>query len=80
MSAPANRDNEFILALTPDQYRTVRAALDDAWYYRMGEASGIDDPDLEPYDRAALEDLERLPTLEPHDQLNRYPSADRLNA
>lgn len=42
-------------ALEPDQLVTVQVALDDAYAYRIGEADGLDDPDLDDVDRAACE-------------------------
>lgn len=42
---------------------TVRDALDDARHYRLGEASGLDDPDLDPDDREHLVRYDELAEL-----------------
>jgi hypothetical protein len=65
------------IELTADELRVVRAALDDAWQYRLGEADGPDDPSLDEYDAAALEDLDVLP-FDVFGTVGNYPSADHL--
>lgn len=42
------------LTLTQDEIDTVRRAIDDAWYYRLGDARNLADPDLDPDDRDLL--------------------------
>ena len=42
------------LTLTADELDTVRRALDDAWYYRLGDAVNLADRDLDPDDRELL--------------------------
>ena len=42
------------LHLSDAEVETLRCALDDAWYYRLGEARDLADPDLDPDDRELL--------------------------
>ena len=42
------------LRVTERELETLRELFADAWAYRLGEASGIEDPELNPHDRAAL--------------------------
>ena len=43
-----------LLDLNDHEAESLRSALDDAWYYRLGEARDLADPDLDPDDRERL--------------------------
>lgn len=66
------------VTLTPVELATLQAGLDDAWAYRLGDAYGIEDPDLDPDDARALRHLGALVTTHPVlDAGNgRYPEQD----
>lgn len=42
------------VTFTDVEWLALQAAVDDAWYYRLGEADGINDRALDPEDRAHL--------------------------
>jgi hypothetical protein len=42
------------IELQPAHLRTILLALDDAIQYRMGDATDLDDPGLDDFDRVAV--------------------------
>lgn len=48
------------ITLTPGQVAALADVFGDAWQYRIGEATGLDDPDLDPEDLDHLNAAEAL--------------------
>lgn len=42
------------MEISEEQQNTLEEILGDAWAYRLGEASGLDDEDLDEHDRAVM--------------------------
>lgn len=51
--------------LSESEVAVIRDALDDACCYRLGEASNLADPDLDPHDRIALVRYHELMSAHP---------------
>lgn len=54
-----------IVTFTDVEFEVLRAALDDAYAYRLGDAAGRDDPDLDPIDAHALRHIHALCVAHP---------------